>query len=101
MNTDQLGIELKPHSNRTWTYRGEKSTWASVSSTVAATHSFTIQPIITMDGSVIDQLYVCLKESTGHINKNLEKKYYSVRRIFYTYLFEERQVVVIANVINV
>ena len=71
LNTDQLDIELGLHSNRTLTYSGEKSIWASVRSTGATTYSFTIQPIITMDGSVIDQLSVYLKEHTGHIDENL------------------------------
>ena len=29
LNTDQLGIELESHGNRTLTYSGAKSTWAS------------------------------------------------------------------------
>jgi hypothetical protein len=42
LNTDLIGIELKPHGDRTLTYSGEKSTWSSVRSLGAATHSYTI-----------------------------------------------------------
>jgi len=84
LNTDQIGIELEPHGNRTLTYSGEKSTWASVRSTGAATHSYTIQSIITMDGSVIDKLYVCLKEPTGRIGENVKKNLFNAKNIVLT-----------------
>ena len=85
LNTDQLDIELESHSNRILTYSGEKSIWTSVRSTGAATHFFTIQPIITKDGFAIDQLYVCLKEPTGHISKNLKNKLFHAKNVVLTY----------------
>lgn len=84
LNTDQIGIELEPHGNRTLSHSGEKSTWAAVRSTGAASHSYTIQPIITMDGSVIDKLYVCLKEPTGRIGENVKKNLFDAKNIVLT-----------------
>ncbi|CAF0921229.1 unnamed protein product [Adineta steineri] len=83
-NTDQLGIELEPHSDRTLTYSGEKSTWGSVRSLGAATHSYTIQPTITMDGCVLNPLYICLKEPSGRISENLKKKLFKAKNIIVT-----------------
>ncbi|CAF1095643.1 unnamed protein product [Adineta ricciae] len=37
LNTDQIGIELEPHNNRTLTHGGEKSTWGSVSDWILST----------------------------------------------------------------
>ena len=84
LNTDQIGIELEPHSNRTLTYGGEKSTWGSVRSLGAATHSYTIQPTITMDGSVLNTLYMCLKEPSGRIGDNVKKNLFHAKNIVLT-----------------
>ena len=84
LNIDQLGIKLESHSKWTLTYSGRKFTWASVQSTGASIHSFTIQPMITMHGSVIDQLYVCLKGPKGHISKNLKKKLFYAKKTVFT-----------------
>ena len=37
-----------------------------------------------MDGSVIDQLYVCWKEPTGHISENLKNKLFHAKNIVVT-----------------
>ena len=84
LNTDQIGIELEPHGNRTLTYSGEKSTLSSVRSLGAATHSYTIQPTITMDGSVLNQLYMCLKEPSGRIGDNVKKNLFQAKNIVLT-----------------
>ena len=84
LNTDQIGIELEPYGNRTLSYSGEKSTWASIRSSGAATHSYTIQPTIAMDGSVIGQLYVCLKEPTGRISDNIKRNLFNAKNIVLT-----------------
>ncbi|CAF1148820.1 unnamed protein product [Rotaria sordida] len=84
LNTDQIGIELEPHGNRTLTYSGEKSTWGSVRSLGAATHTYTIQPTITMDGSVLNPLYMCLKEPSGRIGDNVKKNLFHAKNIVLT-----------------
>ena len=83
LNSDQIGIELELHGNRTLSYSGEKSTWASIRSVGTATHSYTVQPTITMDGYVLGPLYVCLKEPSGHISENIKKKLFNAKNRYY------------------
>jgi hypothetical protein len=71
MNTDQSGIELELHSTRTLSYKGEKLTVAAVRSTNATTHSYTVQPTITLDGHLLSPIYLCLKEPKGHMSENI------------------------------
>lgn len=63
-NTDQSGLQLEVFSNRTMSYKGEKMTVAAVRSTNNTTHSYTVQPMITMSGTVVGPLFLCLKEET-------------------------------------
>ncbi|CAF3916765.1 unnamed protein product, partial [Rotaria sp. Silwood1] len=84
LNTDQIGLELELHGDRTLTYSGEKSTWDSVRSLGATTHSYTIQPTITMGGCVLNPLYMCLKEVSGHISENLKKNLFNAKNIVLT-----------------
>ncbi|CAF1257375.1 unnamed protein product [Didymodactylos carnosus] len=84
LNTSQIGIELEPHGNRTLTYSGEKSTWGSVRSLGAATHTYTIQPTITMDRSVLNPLYMCLKQPSGRIGDNVKKNLFHAKNIVLT-----------------
>ncbi|CAF2902010.1 unnamed protein product [Rotaria sp. Silwood2] len=84
LNTDQIGVELEVHGGRTLTHSGEKSTWGSVRSLGAATHAYTIQPIITMDGCVLNPLYMCLKEVSGRIGDNVKKNLFHAKNIVLT-----------------
>ncbi|CAF2053469.1 unnamed protein product [Rotaria magnacalcarata] len=74
LNTDQVGINLKMYGNRTLSYMGEQSTWSMVRSIGKTTHSYTTQSIITLDGSVLGPLFLCLKEPTGKMSDNIFKK---------------------------
>ena len=62
LNTDQSGLQLKMFSNRTLSHAGEKITLSMVHSVNNTTHSYTVQPIITMSGKLIGPLLLCLKE---------------------------------------
>ncbi|CAF4040341.1 unnamed protein product, partial [Rotaria sp. Silwood1] len=84
LNTDQIGVELEVHGGRTLTHSGEKSTWGSVRSLWAATHAYTIQPITTMDGCVLNPLYMCLKEVSGRIGDNVKKNLFHAKNIVLT-----------------
>ncbi|CAF1673171.1 unnamed protein product, partial [Adineta ricciae] len=67
VNTDQSGIQFELHSNRTLSHKGEKVTTGTVRSINATTHSYTVQPTITLDGQLLSPLYLCLKEPNGLI----------------------------------
>ena len=68
LNTDQAGIELEMHSTRTLSHKGEDVTIARVRSKNATTHSYTIQPIITLAGQLLGPVFICLKEPKGKMS---------------------------------
>lgn len=72
LNTDQSGIQLEYHSSRTLSYRGEKMTTVSVRSKNAVSHSFTVQPLISLNGYLIGPLFLCLKEPSGYLSENVQ-----------------------------
>ena len=67
-NTDQTGVEKELHSNRTISFVGEKRTFAAVQSKNATTHSYTLQPTISLDGRLFETIYLCLQEQGGESN---------------------------------
>ena len=69
-NTDQAGIELETHSTRTLSHKGEDVTIARVRSKNATTHSYTIQPIITLAGQLLGPVFICLKEPKGKMSNS-------------------------------
>lgn len=71
LNTDQCGLELEVPSNRSLSYRGEKNTVASVRSINATTHSYTIQPTISLSGNLVGPVFVCLKELGGRMSERI------------------------------
>lgn len=64
-NADQTGIPYEIVSNRTHSYRGEKSTFASVQSVNSTKHSFTAMILISADGRIRGKTLVCLQEKDG------------------------------------
>lgn len=84
LNTDQIGIELEMHSNRTLSHAGEKTTLASVRSLYSRTHSYTVQPMISMGGKVIGPLFLCLKEPTGKLSDNIKKNLFKAKNVVVT-----------------
>jgi hypothetical protein len=73
LNTDQSGFTYLEHSSHTLANIGEKSVVATVSSVSATTHSYTIQPTISLNGSIIGPLYICLQETDGKFGPQVKK----------------------------
>ncbi len=53
LNTDQVGLELELHSTRALSHDGENVTVARVRSKHATTHSYTVQPMISLAGKLV------------------------------------------------
>ncbi|CAF4450585.1 unnamed protein product, partial [Rotaria sp. Silwood2] len=68
LNTDQIGLELEMHSTRTLSHQDENVTLAGVRSKSSATHSYTIQRMISLAGQLVGSVYLSLKESKGKKN---------------------------------
>ena len=64
-NTDQSGFNYEMHSGRTLDFQGVKTVTAVVQSKGALTHSYTIQPLIRIDGKLHPILFICLQEARG------------------------------------
>jgi hypothetical protein len=66
-NTDQTGVDKELHSTRTISFSGDKKPFAAVQSKNATTHSYTLQPIISLDGRLFETIYLCLQEQGGKL----------------------------------
>ena len=84
LNTDQSGIQLEFHSTRTLSHRGEKVTVGSVRSVNATTHSYIVQPTITLDGYFLSPLDLCLKEPSGRLSDNIRSCLFKASNVVIT-----------------
>ncbi len=73
INTDQSGVEKEVHSTRTLSTKGEKKIFGIVASKNASTHSYTLQPSITLDGQVLGPVLLCLQEVNGKMDEIVKK----------------------------
>ena len=73
-NTDQSGFNYEIPATRTITYSGEKSTHVSVNSINAATHSYSIMPILALNGTLCAKLLICLQESAGSFGPRIKEE---------------------------
>lgn len=64
-NTDQSGFNYIVNTNRTLSHMSERITTATVNSLFPLTHSYTIQPLLSMSGQLTGRLYVNLREKDG------------------------------------
>jgi len=61
-NSDQTGFNMEIISNRTLSTKGEKRTYEIVNSPKnKVTHSYTVQYIISMDGDIIGDAFICFQ----------------------------------------
>ncbi len=63
-------------STRTLTIIGEKATFGQIKSMNAVTHSYTIMPIISMAGTLIGPVFICLQEPTGRLGPRVQRSLY-------------------------
>lgn len=74
-NTDQVGTNYEVSDGRTLSWKGEKKTWGfALSPKNKATHSYTVQPVISMDGRLVGKLFVCLQEAKGEFGKTVRRR---------------------------
>ena len=83
-NTDQSGFNYFAHSNRTLSHTGEKSTVVAVQSANALTHSYTIQPLLNMDGHLVGRLFVNLQEASGKFGPLIAESVKKYTNLFVT-----------------
>jgi hypothetical protein len=64
-NADQTGINLEMVEGRTLDTKGAKTVEAKVQRINATTHSFSLQPLICADGTLLEPTLVCFYEPGG------------------------------------
>jgi hypothetical protein len=84
INTDQSGVEKEVHSSRTLSAIGMKKIYGIVSSKNASTHSYTIQPSISLDGKVVGPVLLCLQEVNGRMGETVKKKLFKPSNVVIT-----------------
>ena len=84
LNTDQSGLQLEMYSARTLSYREEKLTLSTVRSINNTTHSYTVQPMISMSGKLVGPLFLCLKEESGYLGERVKRTLFEPNNIVLT-----------------
>ncbi len=84
MNTDQSGLEIEMVGNRTLSFKGEKTTFGKVRSVYNASHSYTVQFIISLTGQPIGTCYLCLKEKNVYMSDNIKKNLFQAVNVTLT-----------------
>lgn len=76
-NTDQSGFNKELHTRATLAFIGTRRVEARVKSTSALTHSYTIQPLVSMNGTLHSPMLVVLQETNGvfgvHVRNSMKK----------------------------
>lgn len=71
INSDQCGFSKELAPNRTLSFRGEKHTHGLIQSSNAISHSYTVQPAITMSGTLLPKFLLILQEPTGEFGSRV------------------------------
>ena len=79
-----MGIEKEQYSTRTLSFQGERKTFGVVKSKHATTHSYTIQPIISLDDQLVGPLYLCLQEPNGKMGETVKKRLFQPGNVIIT-----------------
>jgi len=64
-NSDQSGFNYLLKSSRMHAVKGEKIVMAHTQSVSKQTHSYTVQPTISMAGKLVGKIYICFQEKDG------------------------------------
>jgi hypothetical protein len=88
-SADQFMVDVrklvpKYGADEVMSHKGKKITTGSVRSINATTHSYTVQPTITLDGHLLSSLYLCLKEPKGHMSENIRSHLFKTSNVVIT-----------------
>ena len=84
LNTDHSGLELEMYSNRTLSVEDEKLTIAKVRSLHNTTHRYTVQPVESLNGTLAEKLFLCLKEPNGHMSESIKQSLFQADNLIIT-----------------
>ena len=73
-NSDQSGFSYEVEPKRTLSEKGEKSTMGLVKSMNKVTHSYSIMPIINMNGNLLSPMLIGLQEAADSFGPRASSK---------------------------
>ena len=73
-NCDQSQFNYEFYYDRTLSMKGERETVSTLQSYNSATHSYTIDVAISMDGRLADRLYICFQEPSGKFGPRVSRE---------------------------
>ena len=77
-------MENELYSNCTLSFEGETTTYGSVTSKNATTHSYTIQLMISLDGRLVESMYLCLQETKGRLGDTVQRNLFQPKNVVIT-----------------
>jgi len=80
-NTDQSGFNLEMHTGRTLSFKGELKIEALAQSLNSMTHSYTIQPLISANGTLLSPLLIVLQEKDGIFGPKIKKNLFTPENV--------------------
>jgi hypothetical protein len=75
-NTDQSAFEKERMGSHTLEVKGTREVTAIVQSVSSTTHSYTVQPSISLDGKLMKPLFIILQEKDGKFPVSVAEKMY-------------------------
>ena len=81
LNSDQMGFSKEMNSSRTLSHTNEKVTFLAVRSTNNVSHSYTVQPIISYDRGLMDNVFLCLYEPKGRFGERVKESMFKTSNV--------------------
>ncbi|CAF4628267.1 unnamed protein product, partial [Rotaria sp. Silwood2] len=73
LNSDHCSFQQEYISPRTLSFTGERTTEVVVKKKNNVTHSYTVQPITSADGQLLDKFFLILQEKENEFGKRVER----------------------------
>lgn len=83
-NTDQTGYNYEMTRDRTMDLIGARQVHVQVMNTFATSHSYTIQPLVSMDGKLLPKLMIVLQEKDGQFGPQVQRALQKPPNVFLT-----------------
>ncbi|CAF1566209.1 unnamed protein product [Rotaria sordida] len=73
LNSDHCSFQQEYIASRTFSFTGERTTEVTVKKKYNTTHSYTVQPVTSADGHLLDKFLLILQEKGNTFGKNVQK----------------------------
>ncbi len=74
-NSDHCSFQQEYVSPRTLFFTGERATEVAVKKKYNTTHSYTVQPVTSANGHLLDKFLLMLQEKENQFGKGVERKF--------------------------